>query len=111
MEEKIGSEFHDVVEIAARDEALLSDEVESLDGRPPSSSLRGSPRMRRANRSAIELSCRAARDNSMRRVGMTVEVVRLQHAERGVDPAEVGVALVERRGDRQGIAFRRLPRF
>ena len=44
------------------------------------------------------------------RPGMTGEIVRLQHAERGVDPAEIGIALVERRGDRQGVALRRLRR-
>ncbi len=48
---------------------------------------------------------RAPRQRDLRS-GMTSEIVRFQHAERRVHPAQTRVPLMEGRGNRQGVAFR-----
>ena len=95
----------DVVEVSARDEAVFPDKVERLDGEAAVLELAGlaaDP----AGEAVVDRNelQRGPREVDAR-AGMAGEIVRLQHAERGVDPAEVGIALVERRRDRQGVAL------
>ena len=103
-----GVRVHDVTEIRLSDDAVLANERQSLHRKPP---------FRQAGRLAAHQPLkpifhrldlhRAARQRDLRS-GMTIEIVRFQHAERRIHPAQTRVPLMERRGNRQGVAFRDL---
>ena len=92
------------MKVTAIEESVLANEFEGLDGQ---SAVRDRSRLA-ADEPQEAVGDGVALHGSSReldmRAGMAAHVVGLQHAQRCEHPAEPGVALIERIGDRQGVA-------